>query len=161
MTQWDLIYKAAHELMPFNSIFPAILIAVIVILVLWERSKLPGKPLTKLARAFGRSINGDIIEDMKEVKTELKNIKDKQNELEKKSDEKDALQARTRILRFNDELSNKIRHSEKMFDEALDDCTQYNHYCSLHPNFSNDRTHEAEANIKRVYHECLEQHDFL
>lgn len=161
MTQWDLIYKAAHELMPFNTIFPTILIAVIIILALWERSKLPGKPLTKLARDFGRSINGDIIEDLGEVKIKLKTIEDKQNELEQKSDEKDALQARTRILRFNDEIQNKIRHSEKMFDEALDDCTQYNHYCSLHPDFSNDRTHEAEANIKRVYRECLEQHDFL
>lgn len=161
MTQWDLIYKAAHEMMPFNTIFPAIVIAAIIILVLWERSKLPGKPLTKLARAFGRSINGDIIEDIGEVKIKLKAIEDKQNELEQKSDEKDALQARARILRFNDEIQNKIRHSEKMFDEALDDCTRYNHYCSLHPDFSNDRTHEAEANIKRVYRECLEQHDFL
>ena len=162
MTQWDLIYKAAHELMPFNTIFPAIALIVIILLVSWEKSSIiPGKPLTKLARSFGRAINGDIIEDMSEVKNKLKSIEDKQNEMERKSEEKEAIQARTRILRFNDEIQNRIRHSEKMFDEALDDCTQYNHYCSLHPDFSNDRTHEAEANIKRVYRECLEQHDFL
>ena len=65
-----------------------------------------------------------------ELKTEIVQVRDRMDELEKKIDQmkiseeekdqlKEALAARRRILRFNDELLLKIKHSKEMFDDIL------------------------------------------
>lgn len=164
MTQWDFLWKTMHDLMPLNSIGSAIvsIIAIaFVIAAVWQKSGIPGKPLTKIARAFGKSINEDLERKVDDLGKKVDRIQEEQGAMKAEEEKKEALAARTRILRFNDELLNGIKHTEKMFDEALDDCTRYNRYCEDHPKFSNDRTHEAEKNIKRVYHELMEEHGFL
>ena len=40
------------------------------------------------------------------------------------------------------------------------DCRAYEDYCRSHPDYKNNRCICAVANIKRVYNERLQKHDF-
>ena len=107
-----------------------------------------------------------------DLKTEIVQVRDRMDELEKKIDNmkiseeekeqlKEALAARRRILRFNDELLLKIKHSKEMFNDILKDITDYDNYCRTHPDFKNKKAVFAEENVARVYQDCLRTHDFL
>ncbi len=78
-----------------------------------------------------------------------------------KLEQKDAEDARNHILRFGDEIKNKVRHSEEYFNQILDDITKYERYCNEHRDFQNARTVETTEIIKRVYKKCYEENDFL
>ena len=69
--------------------------------------------------------------------------------------------ARTRILRFSDEILHKMRHSKEMFDQINEDIDAYRKYCDKHPEYKNNKAVMAIGNIEKVYEICLEQHDFL
>lgn len=98
----------------------------------------------------------------------LGGIEDKIDAITKKVDkvedlieERDAVLARTHILRFNDELYNGVKHSKEYFDQQLEDIDRYDNYCALHPEFLNSRTVIASKNIKDIYNKLLEEHKFL
>lgn len=107
-----------------------------------------------------------------ELKTDVIQIRDRMDELEEKIDKmkisenekfqlKEALAARRRILRFNDELLQKVRHSKEMFDDILSDISDYDRYCRTHPDFVNQKAVFAEQNVARAYKKCMEENDFL
>ena len=107
-----------------------------------------------------------------ELKTEIVQVRDRMDELEKKIDNmkiseeekeqlKEALAARRRILRFNDELLLKIKHSKEMFNDILKDITDYDNYCRTHPDFKNKKAVFAEENVARAYQDCMENNSFL
>ncbi|WP_405352356.1 hypothetical protein [Ruminococcus sp.] len=95
---------------------------------------------------------------MDEIDTKIDNLK---TESEEKVALRDALLYRHRILRFSDELTQNIRHSQEMFNDILADITEYDNYCANHPNFVNQKAVMSEENIKRIYRKCLEERDFL
>ena len=107
-----------------------------------------------------------------ELKTEIVQVRDRMDELEKKIDNmkiseeekeqlKEALAARRRILRFNDELLLKIKHSKEMFDDILSDISDYDRYVRTHPDFVNQKAVFAEQNVGKAYKKCMEENDFL
>ena len=69
-----------------------------------------------------------------------------------------AVQARTRILRFNDELYNGLHHSREYFEQLLDDIEAYDKYCSVHPEFANGRTKAAAKFIGQEYERLFKEH---
>lgn len=75
-------------------------------------------------------------------------------------DKRDAILARTHILRFNDELINGVEHSHEYFCQTLDDLKTYDDFCATHPEFSNGRTMQAAENIKRTYERLFDSHKF-
>ncbi len=81
--------------------------------------------------------------------------------LSDRMEKKDAIDARTRILRFDDECINLMRHSREMFEAVLIDCDEYLHYCDAHPGFKNSIADEAIEHVKTVYRRCKEDNDFL
>lgn len=101
---------------------------------------------------------GNIRQHMNEIDAKIDNLK---IESEEKVALRDALLYRHRILRFSDELTQKIRHSQEMFNDILADITEYDNYCATHPNFVNQKAVMSKENIKRIYRKCLEEHDFL
>lgn len=78
-------------------------------------------------------------------------------------DERYAVQCRTRILRFADELINEPKHlhTQGNFEQTLQDITEYDQYCAAHPTFKNERTHRSAEIIRQVYDECAREHKFL
>ena len=78
--------------------------------------------------------------------------------LEKSFAQDKATQARTKILRFRDELYNNIDHSQEYFEQVLDDIEAYNKYCSIHPEFRNGRTKIAAKYINDEYLRLFKAH---
>ena len=71
--------------------------------------------------------------------------------IDERMDRNKAIEARNRILRFADELSNEVVHCEDYFKQMMLDCDVYDHYCDNHPNFSNGLTVIAKEYIKDEY----------
>ena len=101
-----------------------------------------------------KSSNKDIIE-------KLNKLEDAVEQLDYKVDQNEAITCRARLLRFNKELINREKHTEEEFDQALDDCTKYERFCSKNPDFRNNKAVLSIENIKRCYKQCEEQNDFL
>lgn len=119
-----------------------------------EKTSKTMKPLTKLARAVGRAINGELMEKVESLEKKVEKI-DQDDQLQRAKD------ARTRVLRFGDELLHDVRHTKEHFDDVLRDITYYEKYCNEHPEFENDQMHITAEHIKETYHKCLKEHSFL
>lgn len=119
-------------------------------------------------RAMGRSMNGEVMEEVAELKTEMTSVQSAVNDVRKemaemKEESMDTamVNVRARILRFGDELLHKVRHSKDHFDSVLRDAHNYEEYCKDHENFENGVTEPTIQRIRDVYKECLEKNDFL
>ena len=119
-----------------------------------EKTSKTMKPLTKLARAIGRAINGELMEKVDKLEQDIKQI-------DHDAGERNAKAARARVLRFGDELIHDVRHSKEHFDDILQDITEYENYCEAHPEFENDRMQLTAKKIKHTYEKCWEEHSFL
>ena len=123
------------------------------------------KPLTKLAKAIGKAINGELMEKVDSMEQTFNSKVDNLEQKIEKMDQDDKLQrakdARTRVLRFGDELIHDVRHTKEHFDDVLRDITEYEIYCDEHPKFENDQMHITAEHIKETYHKCLKEHSFL
>lgn len=75
---------------------------------------------------------------------------------------REAIQCRTRFLRFNDELLLGIKHTKEHFDQILtSDISFYEKYSEEHPEFPNGVAVAAIENIKGAYTKCMQEHKFL
>ena len=119
-----------------------------------EKTSKTVKPLTKLARAVGRAINGELIEKVENLEQKIE-MMDQEEQLQRAKD------ARTRVLRFGDELIHNVHHTKEHFDDVLRDISDYEKYCDDHPKFENDQMHITADYIKSTYRKCLETHSFL
>lgn len=107
---------------------------------------------------FGKTLRhfflGGIDSRLVEIKKEVDGIRDI-------IEEREAVLARTHILRFNDELLASQKHSKEYFDQTLEDIDRYDKYCDAHPAFKNSRTVISAQNIKDTYNGLLKEHKFL
>lgn len=119
-----------------------------------EITPIKWNPWSSALRWIGNKLNGDVIQQVGELKEKVQGVSDRQEEAEAKS-------ARVRILRFGDELYLGQKHSKEHFDNILADIKTYNDYCATHPRFENERTKITEAQIRSTYRRCLNEHSFL
>lgn len=80
--------------------------------------------------------------------------------VEAKADENFTVSCRVRILRFEDELQEKRRHSKDAWDQVMSDIDTYEDYCDDHPKFKNNQTAATIEHIKHGYNERLEKKDW-
>lgn len=111
-------------------------------------------PWTAIAKAVGRAINADVLNELNTVKQDLADHI-------RMDGERNADEHRARILRFNNELLRDIPHTEEEFIDVLADIDFYERYCEDHKDYKNNRAVHAIANISRVYDERLQKHDFM
>lgn len=142
----------------------AILLAAIAAPGFWELLK------TVVDKTLGRKrvTNEDLANQIAEVKNaqkaqqhDIDGLKTSIGNMQTAEAEKEAVSARRRILRFNDEILRDVDHSKEYFDDILEDVKIYDDYCVEHPDFPNGKTVMATENIRRVYRICLEKHNFL
>lgn len=88
----------------------------------------------------------------------IKDLSGRVERIEASLDERDAILARTHILRFKDELYNGIHHSEEYFAQTLDDIETYNQFCKDNPKFANGRTKAAAKYIQDEYDRLYKEH---
>ena len=91
------------------------------------------------------------IDKIMEIVTEVSNRVDTTN----------ATNARTRILRFDDELINGVHHSREYFQQTLEEIDTYEEYCDRHPKYRNNACTLAIEHIRRVYNKLLDEGGFI
>lgn len=131
------------------------------LLTLVEVTPIKLDPWSSFAAWIGKKLNADITKKVTEQSDALQEIKQQTTDLADQLEKKDAEDARNHILRFGDEVKNKIRHSEEYFNQILDDITKYEKYCDTHPQFQNAKTTVTKEIIKEVYAKCVRENDFL
>ena len=119
-----------------------------------ELSPVKVYPWKWLARWIGRAINGEVIEKVDKLEKSIERM-------DHDAGEQRAKDARSRVLRFGDEVLHKVCHSKEHFDDVLQDITFYENYCEKHPEFENDRMKLTAQKIKDTYKKCWEEHSFL
>lgn len=97
----------------------------------------------------------------KELKSEMKKIRVEFGEMKDAEELKEVKNSRRRILRFNDEIINHIRHSREYFDDVLEDVNTYESFVRKNPDYQNGKCTLAIENIERVYRECMKEGNFL
>ena len=118
-------------------------------------------PWSALAKKIGRAMNRAMMDKLEAVQKDVKNLKEQHDKLEYRMNEDDANDCRTRILRFGDELRRGVEHSEEFFNQILDDISDYERYCTEHPEYKNSKAVNAIAEIDKVYQKCMEKNSFL
>ena len=135
--------------------------ALLIALTLVQIAPIKINPWSVLARAIGKEMNKDMMEKLEAVQTDVKNLKEKHDDLRNRMDKDDADECRTRILRFADELRRNVKHSEEFFNQILADISHYKNYCRTHSDYKNDKAVNAIAKIENVYQKCMEENSFL
>ena len=125
-----------------------------VLLTLVQIAPVKINPWSAIAKAIGKAINADVLR-------ELDTVTQKLDTHIRVGDERNADSYRTRILQFNNELLREIQHTREDFIEILAVIDDYESYCRDHKEYKNNRAVCAIENIKRVYMERLQKHDFL
>lgn len=125
-----------------------------VLLTLVQIAPVKINPWSAIAKAIGKAINADVLR-------ELDTVTQKLDTHIRVDDERNADSYRTRILQFNNELLREIQHTREDFIEILAVIDDYESYCRDHKEYKNNRAVCAIENIKRVYMDRLQKHDFL
>ena len=106
------------------------------------------------------AVNKSIQALSEDVKERFDVLDRKIDTVDSKGDERFAVSSRVRILRFEDELQEKRKHSKDSWDQAMSDIDYYENYCQAHPKFKNNQTVATVEHIKHGYGERLEKHDW-
>lgn len=160
----NAIIEAISKL-PVGEIITYIALFLAGVATVVEKTSKTVKPLTKLAKAIGRAINGELMEKVdnleKTFDSKVDNLEQKIEKMDQEEQLQRAKDARTRVLRFGDEVFHGVHHTKEHFDDVLRDITYYENYCDEHPKFENDQMHITAELIKETYHKCLKEHSFL
>lgn len=135
--------------------------ALAVLLTLVQIAPVKINPWSWLAKIIGRAINGELFTKMDSLEKKADNLEKEFQKLRSEEKEKDAIDCRTRILRFGDEVFHEARHSKEHFDQILRDITAYEKYCDSHPEFENNQAVLTCARIKEIYQNLLKTGGFL
>jgi hypothetical protein len=136
-------------------------LALAALATLIEITPIKLDPWTALFRAIGKAMNKDIADKLDQQAKDVESLHTQTQNITARLEQKDAEDARNHILRFGDEIKNKVRHSEEYFNQILDDITKYEQYCETHKDFKNARTVATVQIINEVYQKCLKEKDFL
>jgi hypothetical protein len=110
--------------------------------------------------AVGRALNADVLARLDALEQGQKQNSEHLREHIRIADERRADDHRAAILHFNVELIQGLPHTREDFIEILMDIDKYEDYCQNHPRYENNRAVCAIQNIKRVYAQRMEKHDF-
>jgi len=136
------------------SAFVTAVVGAFATLTVLQVAPIKINPWTWIARAIGRAINAEVIDKVGKLESEVQSIK-------KNTEEHEAKSARVRILRFGDEILHDVKHSQEHFNQVLLDITEYEEYCSKHPEFRNNVTGITTKRIMETYERCLKDNNFL
>lgn len=112
-----------------------------------------------LQRKWKKDDAKDVHQDA--VLARLDEVEKRLDKMEAGDQERDAKNARIRILRFGDECQHNVRHSREHFEQVIEDVDAYETYCSDHPEFVNNKATLTIQLIKETYQRRLVDSDFL
>lgn len=129
-------------------------------------------PWSTLLNAIGKMLFGEALRSIeshfdkidKKIDGMEKSISNQKEAFEKRIDYEDESRAkdkRFRILRFGDEVSHGEKHSEEMFNQIMEDISDYCDYCAEHKGFKNKKAEVTIGIIVEKYRICKQNNDFL
>lgn len=127
---------------------------LILVLTILQLAPIKINPWSWISKKIGRALNGEVIDKIDKQGSEISKLKET-------CDEREANDCRYRILRFDDEIRHKKKHTKEHFDQILCDITTYERYCDSHKHYSNNVAIFAIKNIKDTYVYCVENQSFL
>lgn len=128
--------------------------SLLIIMTIIQITPIKFNPWSWLGRCIGRAINGEVLTEVKELKEDL-------NDHKQKSEERHATLCRNHILRFGDEILHGVLHSKEHYDNILVDIDSYESYCNKHPGYKNGIAVAAIKHIEQMYQEHLSNDSFL
>jgi hypothetical protein len=111
-----------------------------IVLTVVQIAPVKVNPWSKIARAIGKALNGEVLDNLDEEKANTR---------------------RYRILRFDDEIRHKVRHTEEHFNQIMEDVDYYERYCKTHQNYENSKAVSAIKNVKQTWEKCKAENSFL
>lgn len=132
-----------------------------LLLALIQISPIKLDPLSWILRNLGRCINKDMSDKIDLLEDQIISVRKKTEEIQNVADMRNAINCRTRILRFGDEMLHGVMHSKDHFDQILLDIKEYDSYCNTHSDFENNVTALTSERIRNAYRERLSKNDFL
>jgi hypothetical protein len=147
------------ELISDNS--GALAIVAVLVFSLIEITPIKLNPWTWIGKKIGRLFNGELMVEMKNVKTEVKGIKNDVADIREEAKEREATNRRTRILEFGDEILHEVDYSKEHWDSILMDVSAYENYCDDHPHYMNNVARATIKHIKDMYQKHLSDDSFL
>ena len=151
----QLTYLASEQI---GTVVILICLAIATIL---EKSKSKFNPWTSLLKMIGRGINAELFERINTVDKGVESLRKNVDKLGNRFEEQNAVNARSRILRFGDEIRHNVLHSKDHYDQIMLDITFYENYCNEHKDFSNSITEATAHIIREKYKVHLENNTFL
>lgn len=121
----------------------------------------PLKVLEKLVKFLGKTMNNDVLEEVKGLKGEVQELRGELKDVKDSAEKEKAITARVRILTGGDELRRGVEHSEDWFKQMYDNISTYDAYCRAHMDFRNGITTSASQLIDEKYNKCLRENSFL
>lgn len=135
--------------------------ALVILMTLVQIAPIKINPWSVVGRWIGKVINKEVMDKLGTIEENQANTREALDDHIRMDDERNADLHRVQILRFNRELlHNSLPHTQEDFIEALAEIDFYERYCREHQDYENNRAVLAIQNIKRVYKEKLENHDF-
>lgn len=104
--------------------------------------------------------NSEVLQAIKKLDDKIMLLDRKIDSVDTKGDERNAISARIRILRFADEMMDDRWHSKDSWGQCMADITDYEKYCAEHPKFKNNQTQATVEYISEEYKERLQKRDF-
>ena len=136
-------------------------IATLLLLTIIQISPIEFNPLSVILSIIGRELNREVLERVDKIE---KLGESNNRELDKLSydiSETRAINSRSRILEFDDDLLHNVAKSREAFDHIMLDITYYEHFCRKHPDFHNHIADIATSHIVDTYKASLSKNDFL
>lgn len=121
-----------------------------------------------LAKMVGTAINKDVMKEIKSMDQKIDSLEDKVSSVENtlnthvKEDKLETIRsARSRILRFHDEVRHGTLHTEEHYNDIIDDIDMYETYCKQNPEYPNMKAEVAIGDIKEEYKRHSLENSFL
>lgn len=134
---------------------------ILILMTLVQISPLKINPWSWIGKLIGKFINGEVIEKVEAVNSEITAVKNDVHDFKDANNEEWASLSRTHILRFGDELLHGVAHSQEHFQQILIDIDKYETYCHDHPDYLNNIANQTIKQIKNTYQKCLEENKFI
>ena len=136
-------------------------IATILLLTIIQISPIDFNPLSVILSIIGRELSREVIERVDKIE---KLGESNSRELDKLSydiSETRAINSRSRILEFDDDLLHNVAKSRESFDHIMLDITYYENFCRKYHDFHNHIADIATSHIVETYKSRLSRNDFL
>ena len=121
-----------------------------------------------LAKMVGTAMNKDVMKEIKSIDKKMESLETKVSSIEGTLDthvKEDKLEtirsARSRILRFHDEIRHGPLHTEEHYNDIIDDIDMYETYCKQNPEYPNMKAEVAIGDIKEEYKRHSLENSFL